>query len=110
MGYQPVGKSINLISVRVYISGFLAGSNALTSSTWCLHVRPFDRVRNPQICGSLNHVIYRGVPPMCIGFGRYYGLFNFVLTGRLLVGSNAVASSTPCLYTRGCLAGLEDSL
>ncbi len=83
-----------------------------------LPVRLFNRAGNPQICGYLLqvfkrvvkfNVIYCGVPSIYMGFGRYYGLFHFVLTGHLLVGSNAIASSTPCLYMRGYLVGLGDS-
>ncbi len=87
---KPLVNVINLIIICVYISGFLVGSKALT----VIHVRLVDRAGNPLIFG-----VYCGVPSIYIGFGRYYGLFNCVLMGRLLVGSNAVAFSTPRYYT-----------
>ena len=97
---KPLVNVINLILRGVYISGILVRSKALMVT----YVRLFDRAGNPQIFG-----VYCGVPPIYMGFGRYYGFFNCVLMGRLLVGSNAIAFSTPCYYTRGCLVGLGDS-
>ncbi len=59
--------------------------------------------------GLLNSMLFIVVSyPSTWGLVDTMVYFIFVLTGRLLVGSNALASSTPCLYTRGCLVGLED--
>ena len=86
---KPLVNVINLILIRVYISGFLVGSKVLTVT----HVRLFDRAENPQIFG-----VYCGVPPIYMGLGRYYGLFNCVLT--IFLSGQMLLRLAPRAYSR----------